>query len=112
VTESLIGSPDYSLESGSTVRFKVIAYNYNGGSEASDIGTFPVCGEPSGLAKPTKLASSTVTPSITVLWDEPTSNGGCPITGYAVFVDDGAGGAFVEANTDSDALVRDRPSLR
>lgn len=112
VTEYLVGSPDFALTAGSNVRFKVIAYNFNGPSEASDIATFPVCGNPSGMAKPTKVIASTVTPSITVQWDEPSSNGGCPITGYVVYVDDGAGGSFVEANSDSDVLVRDLPSLR
>lgn len=32
--------------------------------------------------------------------------------GYVVHVDDGADGAFVEANEDNDPLVRNKPSLR
>lgn len=44
VTEYLVGSPDYTLVAGSSVRFKVVAYNYNGASDASDIAAFPVCG--------------------------------------------------------------------
>lgn len=107
-----MGSPEHSLLAGTTLRFKVIAYNYNGAGSPSEIAALRVCGVPSGLGKPTKLASSTSTPSITARWEEPASTGGCPITGYAVFVDDGAGGAFVEANSDQDALVRDLPGLR
>ena len=29
-----------------------------------------------------------------------------------MYVDDGAGGAFVEANTDNDPAVREQPTLR
>lgn len=50
--------------------------------------------------------------SITVGWNEPINNGGCPIQGYAVFIDDGSGnGPFVEANVDNDISARNQPSL-
>jgi hypothetical protein len=39
------------------------------------------------------------------------NNGGCPITGYAVYMDDGLDGSFSEVNTANDPLVRDLPSL-
>jgi hypothetical protein len=38
-------------------------------------------------------------------------DGGCSITGYAVFIDDGQNGEYVEANVDNDVLVRNQPSL-
>ena len=31
--------------------------------------------------------------SLVLGWEDPLDNGGCPITGYALFRDDGAGGA-------------------
>lgn len=113
VVEYLVGSPAYTLITGATYRFKVVSYNFNGAGTHSNIISSPACGEPSGLAKPVKLTSATTpTPSITIQWTAPTSDGGCPITGYAVYVDDGAGGSFVEANSDNDALVRGQPTLR
>jgi hypothetical protein len=58
---------------------------------------------------PTKLSTTTTT--IAINWNEPTSNGGCQILGYAVYVDDGDNGDFIEANMDLDNTVRDKPSL-
>ena len=107
VTEHLVVAPEHALVAGSNYRFKVVAVNFNGASLASEISTFRVCGSPSGMAKPFKVGSTTAPiPSITIGWQEPTSSGGCPILGYVVYVDDGAGGAFVEANVDLDPLVR------
>jgi hypothetical protein len=39
----------------------------------------------------------------------PTSNGGCPITGYAIYLDDGAGGS-INNNIDA-ATVANNPYL-
>ena len=90
-------------------RFKLEAYNFNGAGPQSDIASYKPCSVPSGWSKPSKVATTSA--SITVRWNEPTNNGGCPITGYAVFVDDGANGNFVEANVDNDNSVRYLPSL-
>jgi hypothetical protein len=50
--------------------------------------------------------------SMTLQWSHPSDNGGCAITSYAVFRDDGADGDIsVEANADFDTNVRDRPTL-
>jgi hypothetical protein len=106
VTEFLVSSPSYSLTTGANYKFKVVAYNFNGPSSDSPISEFRVCGDPSGMAQPFRVSATVTTPSITVGWQEPTSNGGCPILGYIVYVDDGAGGSFVEANSDNDILVR------
>jgi hypothetical protein len=44
-----VGAPTSTLVTGSTYRFKVIAYNFNGGSQESEISEFLVCGPPSGF---------------------------------------------------------------
>ena len=102
ITEQLVTGLTLSLN----YRFYVIAYNYNhaASSPASAMAEFQVCTKPSLFSRPTKLATSRET--IAVGWNEPGSNGGCSITGYAVLVDDGASGSFIEANADSDIAVR------
>lgn len=44
-------------------------------------------------------------------WDDPLTDGGCEILGFAVFVDDGALGDFTEVNQENDASVRNLPGL-
>jgi hypothetical protein len=45
-------------------------------------------------------------------WQAPKFDGGCPITGYAVFRNDGLGGtSWTEVNVAMDSNVRDRPDL-
>lgn len=105
VTENLVTS----LTANLPYRFMVQAYNYNGAGANSSVATFYPCDLPTGMATPTRTASTTT--DITISWTEPTSHGSCPITGYVVYVDDGAGGAFVEANADNDISVRNLPSL-
>jgi titin len=108
----MIGAPDYSLVTGSVYRFRVKAFNFNGPSAESAVTSVQACGIPSGIAKPIKVSTNTATPSVTISWSAPTSDGGCPISGYRVYVDDGAGGSYVEANSDSDVLVRNISTLR
>jgi hypothetical protein len=64
VTEYLVSA----LMTGEEYRFKVLAFNFNGPSEASDIAYIRVCGFPSGLQRPYKVDTDTSTPSITVGW--------------------------------------------
>jgi len=46
---------------------------------------------------------------ITLRWSAPSDDGGCPITGYRLLVDDGANGPIT---TDVDPLtVHDKPYL-
>jgi len=60
---------------------------------------------------PFRLDSTTS--SITLGWDEPLDDGGCPVTGFAIFRDDGTQIApAIEVNSASDAAVRAIPTLR
>ena len=50
---------------------------------------------------------------MTLIWSAPNNDGGCPITSYALFRDDGASGnPTIEINSDNDVNVRDKPTLR
>ena len=50
---------------------------------------------------------------MTLEWTAPNDDGGCPITGYAVFRDDGVtGDPTVEINSDNDIDIRNKPTLR
>jgi hypothetical protein len=53
-----------------------------------------------------------------LFWEPPEDLGGCRVTGYAVFRDDGAvassstgAGITTEFNSNSDSAIRDKPSL-
>lgn len=61
------------------------------------------------MAKPT--VSAVTKTSIKLNWSPPQDDGGCLLKGYAVFVDDGNEGNFVEANSDVDTNVRLNPNL-
>jgi len=51
--------------------------------------------------------------SITLGWQEPQDDGGCPVTGFAIFRDDGTQIVpAIEVNSASDASVRAIPTLR
>ena len=100
-----------NLDTGRFYRFKVSAYNFNGEGLASAEMTTYSCSSPSIMEKPLRVTSSPT--SFTIQWQEPADDGGCPITGYAVFRDDGASGPITtEVNSDSDTNVRDKPTLR
>jgi len=99
------------LETGSQYKFKLSALNFNGEGTMSSVYTFNACTTPSGFSAPWKSASTSS--SITIAWNEPEEDGGCPITGFAVFRDDGSGGDIInEVNSASDAAVRGIPTLR
>ena len=106
ISEYLVTGVTLSL----TYRFKVVAYNFNP-TESLDsaITSVQVCAKPRAFARPTKL--TTTESSIAINWNEPGYNGGCSITGYAVLVDDGNSGTFIEANVENDSDVRLKPSL-
>lgn len=49
---------------------------------------------------------------MTLEWSAPQDNGGCTVTGYAVYRNDGEGGtSWTEVNAVMDTNVRDRPDL-
>ena len=85
-----------NLTTGTTYKFRVRAISFNGEGDWSAEASLRVCTIPGEMVKPTK--KSTSTSSITVSWVAPLDDGGCEITGYSVFVDDGENGDFVAAN--------------
>lgn len=84
--------------------------NFNGESLESDVYTFNSCNTPTSFDAPYRITSTSTT--ITIGWNSPADDGGCPILGYAVFRDDGAGGDIInEVNAVNDPLVRLIPTL-
>ncbi len=93
------------IEASLAYRFKVKAAYLNGYTDESAEAVIYACTQPSQLAAPT-LVEATST-AITVQWKQPLDNGGCPIKGFALYMNDGAGGhLFTEIDS---ALVRDKP---
>lgn len=78
------------LQTGHAYRFKLQALNFNGISEMSQVFTFRACLPPSSLSAPFRVDSTTT--SITLGWNAPLDDGGCPITGFEVFRDAGTQG--------------------
>jgi hypothetical protein len=79
--------------------------------QESDSVLFFTCTAPSGLSAP-KFVKSTMT-SMTLEWNEPADNGGCPILSYYLMRDDGSSGiSSIEVNTNSDSFIRNKPTLR
>ena len=98
-----------SLITGARYNARIRSYNYNGYGTWSPIARFEVCIAPSGMPRPEVIETTKTT--IKIQWALPTNNGGCTITGYAVFIADETTGVFEEANSDYDINVRDLPSL-
>jgi hypothetical protein len=96
------------LTTGQSYSFYVIAVNYNGISPLqSNEKQALVCLGPSDISPP-YYVSSTET-SILVGWTSPKDSGGCPITSYFLFINDGLGGA---ATTPVDAIqITGKPYL-
>ena len=99
------------LQVGNLYRFKTSALNFNGeGALSGELQTY-ACLPPSALQAPQRVDSTDT--SFTLAWTQPETDGGCPILGYAVYRNDGAGGPLdQEVNTVQDNNVRDKPSLR
>jgi hypothetical protein len=74
----------------------VLAINYNGEGIESEQVSMNVCLAPTQASAPSRVTSTTS--SITIEWQTPSSDNGCPITGYAVFADDGSFGVYQEVN--------------
>jgi hypothetical protein len=99
------------LQTGGLYKFKVSAYNFNGEGPLSDALETYACVAPAKMLAPWRVTSTTST--FTLEWKEPADNGGCIVTSYAVFRDDGMNGAIqTEVNTQEDTNIRDKPTLR
>lgn len=83
------------MTAGESYKFKVSAFNSVGESLLTDSIMIIASDLPEKPVNPPILISSTQsTISITLTAIPPASNGGSPITGYIVMIDDGLGGAF------------------
>lgn len=87
----------FGLTAGTQYTFRVFSSNFNGKSDPSETITIYACGVPSGMAEPKYVASDKT--SITIQWQAPTYQGGCPIYDYAVYRDNkGAESAWENVN--------------
>jgi hypothetical protein len=85
-------------------RFKLQALNYNGAGPASAVFEANACQPPSGQGAPFRLATSVTT--ITVGWLAPLDDGGCPITGFALYRDAADGATpTTEVNSSPEAAL-------
>ena len=75
-----------NLTTGLPYRFKLKAYNINGGSIDSGISTIYTCLKTGNITAPTKVTTSNS--SITIAWTKPLSNG-CPLDGFEIYRDTG-----------------------
>lgn len=95
------------LVAGFNYGFSVKAINFNGEGPQSPVAWYRACTAPYGLEVPTVLATTST--SIMFKWQSPAGDGGCFVSSYELYLDDGLGGDFV--NTDSE-LIEDREYLR
>ena len=92
---------------GGFYQFKVAAANFNGDSESSDALEVYSCLPPS---KPTMLKRvSGSRTSLTLSWQVPCDDGGCPLTGYSLFRNDGSQNGPVSIEVDA-AVINGKPS--
>jgi titin len=98
------------LATGEEYKFKIKTVGFNGPGDDSSEYAFRSCIVPTGFAVPTGVSD---TSSITISWTEPTYNGGCPVTGYAIYRNDGdQTDPTIEVNSNDDSAIRNNPSLR
>ena len=107
---SITQSTVIALLPGNAYKFKVSAYNFNGEGTESGILTTYACQDVTGIDPPSYLIATS--DSMTVSWEEPTSNGSCPILSYALFMDYQTAGTLAEVNSNNDANIREKPTLR
>ena len=93
--------------SGGEYIFKVQALNFNGPGLASTEVKYYICVSPSILSPPILEAVTKTT--MTLKWAPPATDGGCEISSYSIFMDDGAAGSFSEQDA---ASVNNKPTLR
>lgn len=81
------------LKPGASYTFSVVGYNYNGaGLTWSPAASFKSCTIPKGV--PIPLVTEQSLTQLAFAWSEPADQGGCQVTAYELFLDDGAAGAF------------------
>lgn len=92
VVPSIFTYTQTGLTTGATYYFYLSAINFNGEGPQSSPAVYTACTQPSRLAAP-KVISTTAT-TVNLVWNYPLDDGGCPLTSYILFLDDGNGGAF------------------
>lgn len=87
----------FGLQTAKLYTFRVFAYDFNGPSQPSEIFKIYACGLPRYFSPPRYVWSTQTT--ITIEWDAPKINGGCPIFDFEVQRDnDGTGMTWTEVN--------------
>jgi hypothetical protein len=65
------------------------------------------------MPTPVRIDKGSTTNNIWIGWQEPSDNGGCPITGYEIYRDDANGSEVnIQVNSLSDPLLSNNPVLR
>jgi hypothetical protein len=95
------------LETGHRYAFRVTSVNFNGLSAPGPELLIVVCVPPSGFPKPFYNASTAA--SVTLGWSTPSDDGGCPLQGYELYINDGLGGSTF-AGIDS-TILENRPYI-
>lgn len=75
-----LGAIVYGLTTGKNYKFRAYAFNFNGASVSSEIFEIYACGLPKYFEAPRYVWSTQTT--ITIEWDTPKVDGGCPIYDY------------------------------
>ena len=95
------------LTTGQLYQLKVSAINFNGESVLSDTLEVYACNFPAQPGRPERVSGTKT--SLLLGWIGVEDNGGCPITSYRLYRDNGdAGSISIEVDPDD---VRDRPTL-
>lgn len=95
------------LTTGQLYQFKVSAINFNGISVLSDTLEVYACNFPFQPEKPVRISGTKT--SLLLGWSQIEDNGGCPITGYRLYRDEGDGESI---STEVDpSEVSGRPTL-
>ena len=92
VLEYRVTAATHGLLAGRAYRLQVSALNYNGEGTLSAEALIYNCLSPSGFAAP--LYVSSTESSLSVYWTAPQEVHSCPLYGYELFIDTGAGDAI------------------
>lgn len=95
------------MSTGDYYAFYVVAVDFNSVSEPSPETVAAVCLPPYHIENPHFISAQKT--EITLGWKEPTDDGGCPILGYELLVNDGLGGdVFTAVDV---AAIQNRPYI-